>query len=64
MENELKPCPFCGGDAIIDYGMGINKYWVLCDNEKCGLRPMTDAYANKSVAKKVWNRRATDERAD
>ena len=35
MSEELKPCPFCGGKAIIVQRLkdiGINKYFVKCEN--------------------------------
>jgi hypothetical protein len=57
MPNELKPCPFCGAIPILEYGNGINKYWISCQNEKCRIQPMTDAHTNKGVIVREWNRR-------
>ena len=34
MTNELKPCPFCGGELKIDWSMGL-QYWAYCPNDKC-----------------------------
>ena len=62
MENKLKPCPFCGGEARryegINFGFG-----VVC--KKCGAK--VDGYASKSSASRVWNRRTEvndDEKLD
>lgn len=52
---ELKPCPFCGGEArrfeSKTFGHGIS-----C--KKCGIK--TDYWASKGAATKAWNRRADD----
>lgn len=73
MSEELKPCPFCGGKAIIkavtkSYGFTI---WCAC---KCGARtegfcPDTskeddtmeniEEYTKRAI--KSWNRRTNDE---
>lgn len=64
-EIELKPCPFCGGKAIIHVSAGVS---VIC--QKCGCRtislvdrssqgePCGDAIYR--VTDK-WNRRADNE---
>lgn len=57
MPNELKSCPFCGEIPTMEYGNGINKYWIGCNNPKCRIQPMTDAHTNKSVVTREWNRR-------
>ena len=59
---ELKPCPFCGGKATIEFGNGINKYWICCNNEKCRIQPLTDAHINKGVVVREWNRRVDNGR--
>lgn len=55
---ELKPCPFCGGEAIIeDCGTCGNagRYFVKCS--KCEIAQ--DAlWATKQTAVKRWNKRA------
>jgi Lar family restriction alleviation protein len=49
-KEELKPCPFCGGNAIL-YAAGIP--YVRCDN--CGTQ--TTAYQTPDHAITAWNRR-------
>ena len=51
MSKELKPCPFCGCEAMKLFGYDIHK--VGCSNVNC------DIYG---VAKypKDWNKRSTD----
>ena len=63
MNKELKPCPFCGGeadwyietkDALVQMGgfASVNNT-VECDS--CGIT--TPIYADKSKAIKAWNTR-------
>lgn len=51
-EIELKPCPFCGGEAHV-YQDYTGHYTVQCD--KCGIGTLS--YNNKKTAKRQWNRR-------
>lgn len=63
--NELKPCPFCGGEAVVYVEDGVR---VIC--KKCGVstKILVDTYiqgmptggAIKTVIN-AWNRRTTDE---
>ena len=51
---ELKPCPFCGGEAEIE--MDENWYWnyyVFC--QECKIT--TDYYETADEAIEAWNRR-------
>ena len=53
--SELKPCPFCGGEASIAKGHdGELLPWVMC--RECG----AETYCFDSVAEAIeaWNRRA------
>ena len=59
MNEKLKPCPFCGGDAVI---MGKRAVYIMCGNYKCMAR--TDKYAKPKFAKEAWNRRANDEKTN
>ena len=50
---ELKPCPFCGGNAEIKK---YTRFWVACDD----CLTESAAYATKEEAIEAWNRRAED----
>ena len=60
---ELKPCPFCGGEAGVYYFAHYdNECTVICSNPDCRASvsarsrgSMTTAY---NRARKLWNRRA------
>jgi Lar family restriction alleviation protein len=57
MPNELKPCPFCGGEAetIKSFLYGkVTGYAVYCKKCDCELK----MYTSKQNATKAWNRRA------
>lgn len=55
--NELKPCPFCGGNGIVIEGYPRTyprtNYYVACD--KC--KTTSDTYKDKEKAVAAWNRR-------
>ena len=64
-EIKLKPCPFCGGDAVIHVGEGV---CVIC--KECGCRTITLVDGNlqgkpcggaiyRTIDK--WNRRTDNE---
>lgn len=57
MPNELKPCPFCGGEAetteVFLYGKTAG-YVICCNKCSCELK----MYSSKQNAEKAWNRRA------
>lgn len=50
---ELKPCPFCGGEAELT-GFNAPEYWVWCPSCKAS----TDAHTGKENAVAAWNTRA------
>ena len=60
---ELKPCPFCGGKALLrhDYA-GIGSSYVRC--EKCGLESIrfikSFECASDDRAAEFWNRSVDD----
>jgi Lar family restriction alleviation protein len=59
---ELKPCPFCGGEAaVIDNGCFVD---VSCKNFHC--RGWADSlmFKSKEEAIEAWNRRAVDTPCD
>lgn len=57
---ELKPCPFCGGEAEIVYTEWCAMYTVKCADEynNCEVLPETRHCVVKEAAKEAWNRRA------
>ena len=62
MTEKLKPCPFCGGEAIMyEYPLNddrtINLFAVGCNNENCGVLPESPYYI-KENAIEAWNTRA------
>lgn len=60
MPNELKPCPFCGAQAIVLNEAELNRfvtkqlYFVTCT--VCGVETPR-MYITADRAKEVWNRR-------
>lgn len=55
---ELKPCPFCGGEAVC-YGGSLednNRVYIACVNHCVEQRHIR----NKDEAIEAWNRRAED----
>lgn len=64
-ETELKPCPFCGGEAVIRYQMG-RAYISPMHNNGCFIEPNTWLQCNSPISKqiKAWNRRADDEQRE
>ena len=63
-EIKLKPCPFCGGEAVLKRDR-IGLYCVKCTNCKCMTTFQFDfgegEEASKKKAAKIWNRRAENE---
>lgn len=55
---ELKPCPFCGGEAVF---LKWGYCWsVECRNDYCDVLPETAICYTKEEAADIWNRRAGD----
>lgn len=56
-EIELKPCPFCGGDAEMQQGkhQGLRTFYVSCLG--CGAR--TDLEYAEEFAADLWNERVS-----
>lgn len=57
---ELKPCPFCGGEAIVLHWDGTDTFSVGCVNTfVChGGTHTSRAYQSEQEAAEAWNRRA------
>ena len=63
---ELKPCPFCGGEAVIKTNPdipGLNGYQIGCESKPTqyvcpGCISGSTYYWNKEMAITSWNRRA------
>lgn len=51
--SDLKPCPFCGGEAKLD--IFADMYVVHCKNYGCQCQ--TTAHCRKEDAVEAWNRR-------
>ena len=62
MSNELKPCPFCGGEAVIlkadQYHVFPYSYYVSCTKCTVGLGPLD----TEAEAIEAWNRRAATDK--
>lgn len=56
---ELKPCPFCGGEATLSYNTAYG-FCPWCDNTDCILNDLTHGYETEEEAIEAWNRRAED----
>ena len=56
MPNELKPCPFCGGEAEVTYDDTPVRIIVMCTS--CEVR--TDWFYNRDTVINLWNMRVND----
>lgn len=54
MIEEIKKCPFCDGNAVVQ---GITVVWVKC--LECGAE--TTGFRDEEEAIEAWNRRAGEE---
>ena len=58
MGDKLKPCPFCGGEAVlVKLPFSAVEYYGDCQNDGCP----SDVLASKAKAAKAWNTRAGEE---
>ena len=56
---KLKPCPFCGSEAIINYKEALEAYICECSNDDCPASYMIgNRYDTREEAIEVWNKRA------
>ena len=64
MDKGLKPCPFCGGEAMVmQLELNHNKEWIIgCDGINGSLCPgdiykLSPFYTSRELAVKMWNNR-------
>jgi hypothetical protein len=63
---ELKPCPFCGGEAIVEVIASVSggtTFSVGCDSQEeacCPGYQLMTSWSRRSDATTAWNRRATE----
>lgn len=58
-QTELKPCPFCGGEAIIEESKNGKLFAVYCNNDdECNVHAFTKYFDTKEEVAKIWNTRA------
>lgn len=53
IEREIKPCPFCGGPAVVDNLLDDNDYYVHCRD--CEVQQI--ANHSHEAAIELWNNR-------
>lgn len=58
MSEELKPCPFCGGNNLSVEG--ITFYWVECIDCNASI----SGHETEEQAIEAWNRRASAEQKE
>ncbi len=56
--DDLRECPFCGGEAVLD-NQSFH-YKVGCDNLDCPVLPATNWFKTIEEAITEWDTRATD----
>ena len=57
--DELKPCPFCGSNAVINQKRNLYTWIAECSNTNCPASYMLGMdYDTKEEAVEAWNRRA------
>ena len=58
---ELKPCPFCGGEAVLE-GTYITRTWqayeIYCKNQNCLGHYINQGFNSEKEAARAWNKRA------
>ena len=55
---KLKPCPFCGGEAILVKDFSAFKDWTYVRCQGCGAATSVSGNAFKAIDS--WNKRVTD----
>lgn len=57
---ELKKCPFCGGEAKIEWIPPLCEYMIECQSCGMGSDPSV-SYEDKNTLIQMWNTRTSDE---
>lgn len=59
---ELKKCPFCGGEAEVYFCKSTESWYVECSLSKvtCATIPCTYPFSTKEEATQAWNRRVEE----
>lgn len=59
---ELKPCPFCGGEAVVRV-LGGSEYICPIHKRECVIKPDTWLQSSLPIKKqiKAWNRRVEND---
>lgn len=60
--SELKPCPFCGGEAIVNRHYNRFSEWWIVSCPNCHITQAGNGYEFSFEAIEAWNRRADDDR--
>ena len=61
---ELKPCPFCGGEADCNNAGFMKAGMPMWAVECLGCGAVTDFFETEEDAARAWNRRMTNEHND
>ena len=54
---ELKPCPFCGGEAKMHKRLNAPYHAAVCKDTKCSGHNLYVLYWSEAEAIEAWNRR-------
>jgi len=62
MDEELKPCPFCGGDAGVSEIRARHAFSAYCSgrSHQCAVTVETAGYESRERAIAAWNTRRND----
>lgn len=61
---ELKPCPFCGSEVVVDNNKYTKVYSIACGNPECYLSVSTLPCQTSKEAIDIWNRRINNVKTD
>lgn len=58
--DELKPCPFCRGKAVLVESIHAQVFKVECMNTSCYWFSTSTVFSSKTNAIEAWNGRTND----